>query len=148
MKTISQKQHSYLIKQYHTLCNRLDLDAETKASMVAQYGVESSKQMRTVDLAELCHKLELQLKPELAEMDLWRKRLMASIGGWLKLINHECSPAKIKGVACRAAQKDNFNDIPKQQLINLYSAFTKKQKDFKSVTELTIQELDILTLMN
>ena len=40
---------------------------------------------------------------------------------------------KIKAIACRAAEANSFNEIPRERLNNLYYAFLIKQKDFKSV---------------
>lgn len=148
MKTITKRHHGYLLKQYHTLCSQLDLDVETKLSLLQQYGCNSSKDMSATDLTDLCNKLHVQLNPELEKMDLWRKRVLGAIGGWLKLVNKESTMPHIKAIACRATEYEHFNAIPKQRLINLYSAFTKKQKDFKVVEELTAHELDLLTYQN
>lgn len=67
------------------------------------------------------------------DLNVWRKRLIASIGGWLTLTGRQGGLEMIKGIACRAAQKDDFNAIPKQQLVSLYNAFLQRQKDFKTV---------------
>lgn len=67
------------------------------------------------------------------DLNIWRKRLIASIGGWLSMTGKPGGLEMIKDIACRAAQKDDFNAIPKQQLVSLYNAFVQKQKDLKTV---------------
>ena len=69
--------------------------------------------------------------------DVWRKRLIAAIGGYLSL-KGETNPGidRIKAVACRAAKKDDFNSITAAQLRSLYNAFVKQQNDLRSVQEL------------
>lgn len=71
------------------------------------------------------------------ELDVWRKRLIASVGGWLTATGKQGGMEVIKAIACRAAQKDDFNAIPKQQLVSLYNAFVQKQKDLKTVNNIT-----------
>jgi hypothetical protein len=90
----------------------------------------------------------MQTNPKLKELDTYRKRLMASIGGWLKAMGIESNDKKIKAVACRAAQRDGFNDIPVEQLRSLYAAFNKKQKDLKNVEALTAEKIDYLSFCN
>lgn len=71
------------------------------------------------------------------DLNIWRKRLIASIGGWLTATGKQGGLEMIKAIACRAAQKDDFNAIPKQQLVSLYNAFVQKQKDLKTVNNIT-----------
>ncbi|MDE5575500.1 MAG: hypothetical protein K2I87_07295 [Bacteroidales bacterium] len=67
------------------------------------------------------------------DLNVWRKRLIAAIGGWLRMTGRQDGLEIIKGIACRAAKKDDFNAIPKQQLVSLYNAFLQRQKDLKTV---------------
>lgn len=130
-----EQQHKWLLKKFHTLCTRLGMDAEMKLAMLAGYGVESSKDMSHVDLMELCSKLDAQLNPEQAATDRQRKRVIAAIGGYLKLLGKDSRDiGYIKGIACRATGYDNFNKIPADRLTNVYNAFLRKQKDAKSVS--------------
>lgn len=68
-----------------------------------------------------------------SELNQWRKRLIASIGGWLQLSGKEGGIEAIKAIACRAAGKSDFNDIPKGKLVSLYNAFLLKQNDLQTV---------------
>jgi hypothetical protein len=81
-------------------------------------------------------------------MDRLRKRLIAAIGGWLVLVSKTNGIGMIKAVACRASKRDNFNEIPREQLNNLYYSFKKAQKDFKTVDGIVKQELETLTYLN
>jgi hypothetical protein len=74
--------------------------------------------------------------------DIWRKRVMASIGGWLNMTSPEQEAqnraALIKGIACKSAGggiKD-FNKIPVSKLRAIYYEFLEKQKIKKNVSKL------------
>lgn len=69
-------------------------------------------------------------------MNQWRKRLIAAVGGWLRMTGREDNLEVIKGVVCRAAGIEDFNAIPKSRLISLYNAFLQKQKDVKTVSSI------------
>lgn len=71
-----------------------------------------------------------------AELDKWRKRLMAAVGGYLTLRGEAVTGDRIKAVACRAARKDGFNRIGVSQLRSLYNAFVKQQNDIRRVNQL------------
>ncbi|MEN6423552.1 MAG: hypothetical protein ABFD76_16560 [Smithella sp.] len=142
------KQHKWLIKRYHTLCTQMGMEAHEKAAILQAYNADSSLDLSVQDLQDICSKLEYMLQPDLEKMDLWRKRVMAAIGGWMRVINKDSSSAMIKGIACRASGYEKFNEIPRERLINLYHAFTKKQKDFQAVHEITSEEIEILAYCN
>jgi hypothetical protein len=62
------------------------------------------------------------------DADAWRKRVMASIGGWLRACGTQHTPEAIKAIACRAAQRKAFNDITLSELRAIYAEFNNKQK--------------------
>ena len=104
MQTTVEKQKSMLIKRFHTLIGKAGITAENKAIILAQYGVESSKDLDVKDLIEVCNALDFQANPELAQIDRWRKRLMAAVFGWLgKMGKREAKPELVKAIASRAA---------------------------------------------
>jgi GH18 family chitinase len=148
MKTFSEKLQKPLLRKFHTLCSNLGLDKETRHEMIAPYGVESSADLTAKDLIDLCNKLERIGNAQFTETDKWRNRLIASIGGWLKALGKRDDAKTAKAIACRAAGKKSFYDIPLERLRSLYYAFTDKQKDLRTVRELTADELDILAYMN
>ena len=126
------KQQKWLLRQFHTLCSRLGMTEYEKQAIIESYGVESSKDIDNHDLMNLCHTLELRLNKWASEADSLRKRVIAAIGGWLRLVGKEENIEVIKGIACRATGYDNFNKIPIERLRNIYNAFLKKQRDHKA----------------
>ncbi len=74
-------------------------------------------------------------------MDILRKRLIASIFGWASTLGYNYDMAGVKSIACRAAGKDSFNDIPKHRLRSLYNAFTIMKKDKLQLELVTTEAL-------
>ena len=72
------------------------------------------------------------------DFNMWRKRVMASIGGWLRLCRTEHTPELIKAIACRAAKKTNFNDITLSELRAIYAEFLNKQRAARNTKNLQI----------
>lgn len=66
--------------------------------------------------------------PEKLSLDKKRKGLIKSIFRWFELQGKVVTMDYVKGVACRAAKVDNFNDIPSSQLTTLYAEFCRKQR--------------------
>lgn len=136
MATVTAQQQKWLLKKFHTLCARLNMDADMKLALISGYGVESSKDLTNAELLELCNHLNELLNPEDAKTDKMRKRVIASIGGWLRMIGKGDEGINyIKGIACQAAKVDNFNKISLERLTTIYNMFLRKQKDAKSVNE-------------
>jgi len=148
MKTTTDRQQGTLLKKFHTLTTKACLTADEKHLMVASFGHASSREMNVQELLRACDMLDAKLNPQLAEIDLWRKRVMAAIGGWLRVMSVESNAGKIKAIACRASSFENFNDIPRERLNNLYYAFLKKQKDFKRVNSIVKEQIDELIYQN
>lgn len=148
MKTTVQVQQKKLLIKFHTLCKRAGLRPDEKETIITSYGHFTSQDMTLTELVDAITKLEEFLNPQLLEMDVWRKRVIASIGGYLKMLNKQQNIQIIKAIACRATDHDSFNSIPKERLINIYHAFTKKQKDYKAVGEITDEMITELTFMN
>lgn len=124
--------HRGLLKKFHTLCGLRGLSADEKRAIVASYGVESSRDIDTHDLVDLCAKLSAEVDGgRSAELDKLRKRAMASIGCYLRLAGYSGGVDLIKGVACRATGYASFNKIPVERLRNLVHAFNNKVKDMK-----------------
>ncbi len=139
MATITQQNQKWLLKKYHSLCYRLNMTADDKLALLSAYGVESSVDLTNGQLTEICDRLNDILNPEDAKRDKMRKRVIAAIGGWLRLIGKEEGVAYIKSVACRAAKTENFNHISLERLTTIYNMFLKRQKDAKAVNEVAGQ---------
>ena len=141
MTTIMDKQQKLLLRQFHTLCTRLGMTEEEKRALIGGYGVESSKDIDNHDLMDLCHTLELQLNKGAKEADRLRKRVIASIGGWLRLTGKQHTIDTIKSIACRASGYSDFNKIPTERLRNLYNTFLNKQKDMDAAERIAMELL-------
>lgn len=134
MATITQQNQKWLLKKYHSLCYKLGMTADDKLALLSGYGVESSVDLTNEELTEICDHLNSILNPEDAKRDRMRKRVIAAIGGWLRLIGKGNEGVEyIKGVACRAAKVENFNHITLERLTTIYNMFLKRQKDAKSI---------------
>lgn len=134
MATITQQNQKWLLRKYHSLCFRLNMSAADKLALMGSYGVESSKDLTNEELTQICDRLNELLNPADAKRDKMRKRVIASIGGWLRLIGKGNDDVDyIKGVACRAAQVENFNRISLERLTTIYNMFLKRQKDAKAI---------------
>ncbi|MCF0219104.1 MAG: hypothetical protein HUK14_04910 [Muribaculaceae bacterium] len=131
--------HKGLLKKYHTLCNLLGFDYEEKHTILASWGVESSRDLSQHQLIDICAKLSEQVngRQGAATADRLRKQLIASIARWLRETGQGDGISKIKGIAMRASGYDDFNKIPKERLRNLIAAFNNKVKDARSVDALT-----------
>ncbi len=130
--------HRGILKKFHTLCHVLGLTDDEKRTIIESYGVESSRDMDTHDLIDVCASLAEQAnkKTGTADLDKLRKRVMAAIGGYLRMIGKESNASVIKGIACRATGYADFNKIPRERLRNLVGAFNNKVKDAQSVEDI------------
>ena len=82
--TMVEKEQQRYIKRFKTLLNVGQIDRNSELAMLSAYGVESCKDMNVFELIELCQKVELLVDPELARLDKLRKRVLATINGWLQ----------------------------------------------------------------
>ncbi len=131
------------------MLGKAGIGRDGKEAILSSYGVVSSKELSAYELLEICNELDKQSNPKAQELDKWRKRVIASIGGWLKLVqsgNYDIN--KIKAVACRSAQAESFNKIPLERLRNIYYAFKNKQKDFEVVNVVTGEMIDVMAMLN
>ena len=129
--------HRGLLKKFHTLCSILNLTDDEKHAIVESFGVESSRDIDTHDLVDICAKLSDQAnaRERSGDIDKLRKRLMAAIGAYLKASNQTSNASIIKGIACRASGYKDFNKIPRERLRNLIAAFNNKVKDAEAVDD-------------
>ena len=131
------KIHKGILRKFHTLCSLLGLTEAEKHAIVESFGVESSADIDTHDLIDVCASLSRQLEGGRGdEMDKLRKRAMAAIGGYLKATGKESNATVIKGIACRATGHRDFNRIPRERLRNLVGLFNNKVKDAQAVNDI------------
>ncbi len=87
---------------------------------------KSATELTAAEIDAICFVLE---KDTADKLDKKRKRLIAAIFGLFKLMNKTTHIDYVKGIACRAAKANRFNDIPSVRLDSLYNAFVNAQKD-------------------
>ncbi len=116
------------LKQLMTLLNKENLLEERKEIIenFTHGRTCSAKNLNQSEIDEMCFILN---KNSLETLDKKRKRLIASIFGVFGKMNKTVSIDYVKGIACRAAKVERFNDIPPSRLDSLYNAFLKAQKD-------------------
>ncbi len=146
MKSFIETERKRLLCKYHTLCRQLSMsDEERKAMLWQNYKVESSADLDNHQLIDLCGSLEKHAHPKMQQQSRERKRVIASIGGWLRLCGKEKADAAenlayIKSIACRATQYEDFNAIPTERLRNLYATFANKQKDKRAIEKIIAED--------
>ncbi len=150
-----------LNRKYHYLLKDLGINEDQKLALLSSWGVSSSTELSDEKLYELTLWLGMKQKERFskakaqeqakrkADLDLWRKRVIASIGAWLKLTNQPNGIGYIKATACQGAEVTNFNKIGISKLRSLYNEFGNKNRVQKAVKSLTQSEEDkaLLDLM-
>ena len=124
-----------LLRAFHAICASKGMKPYEKRTILDSYGVESSTELSGWQLNEIIAKLNAD---EANEGNKWRRRVMASIGGYLKLTGGVNKAAYIFAMALQATgcEYSHFNKIPIKRLQNLYYHFLQKQKDFKAAQNL------------
>ena len=143
-----EKTRKTMLRKFHTICSKMDLDESAKRAMIESCGVTSSRELDAHQLIDLCNKLEGIQRPQLVEMDKYRKRLIAAIFAWRKAMGDPSNMNEVKAIACSAAKVNRFNAIPLERLRSLYNAFTNKSKDMSFVEQLTAEEIAYKQSMN
>lgn len=135
-----------LIRLYHVLAGKLNMSGDARMAVLTAFGVESSKDLTIDQLQEVCKLLKQQLN---SDSDKWRKRVLASIYGYLQLTGRGANTDYVKSIAIRSAgEYDSFNQIPVGKLQTIYYAFLEKQKVLKRTGELMNEDLDLIQFKN
>lgn len=125
------------------MCVKQGIDDETRAELAYQFSTGRTTHVGSLtvaEAAEMIGKLKANQSRADTTADVWRKRLMAAVGAYLRAFNYTESPAAIKAIACRAAGMPNadcFNQIPLDRLRGLYNAFRNAARDRHSVDNVT-----------
>jgi len=159
MKTTTELTQTKLVKKFHTLLSKYRISNEDKLTILGAYGVESSLDLTIDQLAQVCDAIEQRFGTEAAEkqkeLDIWRKRVIASIFAWRASMGAPADMNLVKAIACRAAEipegyslSIRFNSISEEKLRSLYNAFKHMTKDMGKVKEMTQEMIDKLTSLN
>lgn len=158
MKT-TDKQKTGLVRKYHTLCTKMGISDELRREMLLEnYGVESSKELYVEELEHICNVLDSEANKKEMKHEAARKRVFGAIGGWLDMLYGRVPKSdrtkyreridKIKAIACRQTECDNFNKIPLERLNNVSHLFSKKQKDLRNGELIAEEEMLKLSHLN
>lgn len=143
------KQANALIKKLHALTGKAGMNEESyRAFLWDNYKVTSSKELNVYELTEACGKLDKLADPKLAEIDVWRKRVLASVLNYMRAMGLAEDMNRAKSIATRAAKVEYFNAIKTDQLRSIYSAFNKQTKDIESVEAFTREIVSNMKTLN
>ena len=130
--SVMEQNQKWLLRKFHTLCTKAGISDDNKMDLIASYGHVSSKDMSDEQLKDICFKIQKQINPKLADLDIWRRRVYKVVESFLIFAGKQHNPDYVKRVACAATRYDRFNDIPADRLRNVYFAFKNKYKDYES----------------
>lgn len=136
------------------MCVKQGIDDETRAELAYQFSTCRTThigELKSTEAAELIGRLKQNQNSTDTSMDVWRKRLMAAVGAYLRAFNYTENPAAIKAIACRAAGMPNadcFNQIPADRLRSLYNAFCQRNRDMKEVKQMDADLTAAMAVMN
>jgi hypothetical protein len=136
MQTFKEKEKNRLVKRAQTLYGRLGMGTEAKMAFLSAWGVEHTNHLNVKQLIDVCNTLDTELNPQIAKLDKQRKRVMAAIGAWARATGANESAEYIKAIACRAAGKEKFNDIPLATLRHVYAEFNNRLKVRNAVAQI------------
>ena len=148
METTSKK--GQLVRKLHVLRGAAGMTQEEYEALLGSYGVESSKELEEWQLEKLVEFLDTQTNNERRDLDVQRKRLLAAVcafcddtvSKWEEM-DDKARIRYAKGVACRAAGKeafdnrgrDNFNRLSLERLKSLTYAFQNRKRDMDGLLD-------------
>ena len=130
---IMDKVQRDLIRKYHAVAHEAGLSDAEKNAILECYGVTSSRDLSQHQLIDVIASISSRMD---VLRDRLRKRLIASIGRYLRTIGYEENIHTIKATAERAAGCP-FNRIPPERIRSLTYAFNHKVRDLEMVETLT-----------
>ena len=130
---IMDKMQRDLIRKYHAVAHEAGLSDAEKNAILECYGVTSSRDLSQHQLIDVIASISSRMD---VLRDRLRKRLIASIGRYLRTIGYEENIHTIKATAERAAGCP-FNRIPPERIRSLIYAFNHKVRDLEMVETLT-----------
>lgn len=147
MQQLTNKQKAFkkqLIQKLHTVKTSRGISEDQYRLALLSLGVRSSVDLSIEELIRFIALLN-DVDPD---ADMWRKRCMAAIGAWLRVVNKTEGADAIKGIACRATGYESFNKIPTSRLRDTYYEFTKKAKTATRVNLIVADEMQHQSSLN
>lgn len=137
--------HRKVVKKWHTLARLCGMTQDEKMAVLQSYGVESSSDMQTHDLIDVCASLQKRIddrtgaSTKTSEMDKLRKRCLRCLCDYIKI--KKIKTADIikyaKQIACRAAKKEEFNRLTAAELRGIIGYFNKERNTYESTETIT-----------
>lgn len=148
-KLVIEEEQKKMVRKFKTMLNQYGIDRNAELSMLAGYGVESSKEMTAYELIELCDNIQKTHDQEYGKLDKKRKQLLAAVCAANGLRGYPTTIDYAKHTILRAAPEyKGLNSIPMERLNSLYAAFKHMQKDLKAVKEMNVNEINITSKLN
>lgn len=144
MKTTIKRRK--LLAKYHLLCQQLGMTEEDRIAQLENcYNVTSSRELTDRQLIDAIDSL---LQAMHSDAHIWRRRVMAAIGAYLRRMNLPENADNIKSIACRAANVSNFNRIPVSKLRALYNEFAKQNRAGEECIQIKAMLENELSILN
>jgi hypothetical protein len=151
MKTTTSAYKKALLRKYHTVCRDLGVTESEKIAIKESFGVNSSRNLSEIQLTQLIDRLvkgQDLSKTQKTKEDLWRKRTMAAVGAWLRMMNKTEGADTVKAIICRASGYTNFNKIPISKLRSVYYEFVQKSKTISTTRQVKNDLVEYLKFTN
>lgn len=124
MKTTTDNRN--LIARLHLLAKQVGMsDDDYRDYLYNNYHVTTSTLLSTAQLKEACNCLQKIIGNE---ANIWRRRVMAAIGAYLRHMHFDENQQHIMAIACHAAGYSNYNNIPVSRLRAIYYEFVRRNK--------------------
>ena len=116
---------------------------ESLSEMYERFPVEYS---RMIEAMKKLTRKEDSKRSTSQEGEIWRKRCIAAVCGWLdlrgaKLDGKQAKTSYAIAVICRAASCSNFNLITVERLTDIYNEYLRKQKVVVNAAPITDFEI-------
>lgn len=145
---ITTQQKNKLIKKYHVLIGKTGMSDDDKRTLLAQWNVESSKDMTVEQLQQLCNLLEKFTSPEDSELTKWQKWTRDMVKSYGRSVGMTYTDAYAEAIICRSTGRDSFTAISKNRLIGIYNQFKKAKNDKCSIKDFIIEDAKAVASLN
>ncbi len=146
MKATTTSERHTALADIHRMKNVLCMTDEDWRTFLAQWRVESSKELTNSAL----HEVRLMLhgmtdSPTDDERTRWMRRVWSVVGSWLRANGWKNDNDAIRTVVCRAARKKSTREITLGHLKQIYYAWRAKSEQ-TATAQAVKQSLDITSL--
>lgn len=137
-----------LIKKYHVLIGKTGMSDDDKSTLLAQWNVNTSKDMNIDQLQQLCNLLEKFTSPEDSELAKWQKWSRDMVKSYGKSLGMTYTDAYSEAIICRSTGKKTFGSISKNRLVGIYNQFKKAKNDKSTIQNLIMEDAQAVASLN